>query len=569
MKKLKNFLTIFIFISIFIFSSSAYAEDMTITRFHSDINIYEDSSIDVKETIEVEFQKPRHGIYRDIPYIYKDDLGGRVKTPLKVIKVTDENGHSLKYKTKREGGNIRIRIGNPDRYVSGKKTYIINYGVENIIIFFADHDELYWNVTGNEWDASMKDVSSRVLLSSKKETKEKWASCYTGPLGSRESKCGYEPLGNSIDFSSRSLKPYEGFTIAFGWDKGITAEPGKYKKLLWGLRDNWMFSLPVITFFLMFFLWYTGGRDPKVREAITVQYEPPKYGEQALSPAELGGLIDEVLDMRDITASIVGLAVKGFIKIEEKEKKGIIFKSTDYSLTKVKGPDNSLTEFEKDVMDDLFGPDNNVSISELKNTFYKNIPDLKKTLYEDLRSKGYFRNNPENVRKGYMIAGFIILGLGFILGINLADRFGGRSVLAGILTGLPVLVFAMFMPAKTVSGAKALADIKGFEEFLSRAEKDRLDRMKDEHLFEKFLPYAMALNVADNWADAFEGIYQKPPEWYSSPGGLSGFSTGHFNSSLNSAMGSIGSAMASAPRSSSGGGGSSGGGFGGGGGGSW
>lgn len=570
----KDFIKFLIPVLILSVTATAYAEDITLTKFHSDINIYENSEIDVKERIEVEFHRPRHGIYREIPYIYKDDFGGRVKTPLKVIEVIDEKGNPWRYKAKRvSGGFIHIRIGDPDKYVIGKKTYIISYRVDNVIRFFPDHDELYWNITGNGWNASIRDVSATVTLSSKKETKDKWASCYTGPFGSQESKCGYKPLGNSIDFTSRNLKPYEGFTIAYGWDKGIIREPGKFQRLIWEIKDNWIFSLPIISFLLMFFLWYSGGRDPRVREAITVQYQPPKYGGQTLNPAEVGALIDETLNMRDITASIVGLAVKGFIKIEEKEKKGIIFTSTDYSLTKVKDPDTSLTDFEKELMDDLFGSGKTVSVSSLKNEFYKNIPDLKKTLYDDLKSKGYFRNNPDNIRKGYLIAGFVILVLGFILGTSLADRLGARSILAGILTGLPVLGFARFMPSKTVSGARALADVKGFEEFLSRAEKDRLKRMHDEHLFEKFLPYAMALNVEDNWAEAFEGIYQKPPEWYSSPGGLRGFSTVSFSSSLNSAMSSIGSAMASAPRSSgggfSGGGGSSGGGFGGGGGGSW
>lgn len=549
------------------------ARDMTITKYHSDIIVYESSRIEVKETIEVQFYRKRHGIYRDIPYIYNDDLGGKVKTPIEVIGVTNEKNKSWRYKTIRQGGNIRIQIGDPDKYVTGKNTYIIHYRVDNVILFFPDHDELYWNAVGTGWDAEIRDVSATVTLSSKKETKEKWASCYTGPFGSKEMKCGYKPSGNTILFTSRDLRPYEGFTIAYGWDKGIIKEPNRYQRLLWKIKENWIFALPLISVLMMYYLWYTGGRDPKVREVVAVQYEPPKFRGQSLNPAEVGSLVDETLHMRDITASIIGLAVKGFIKIEESKKKGIIFDSTDFSLTKVKEPDSSLSDFESKLMGDLFGSGKVVSISSLKNKFYKNIPDLKKTLYRDLKSKGYFRSNPEDVRLGYMIAGFILLVLGFIVGISLSDTLGARSVLAGILTGIPLLAFAKFMPSKTIEGARTLADIKGFEEFLRRAEKDRLERMKDENLFSKYLPYAMALNVEEEWAEAFEGIYQKPPEWYSSPGGFKRFSTSSFTSGLDSAMSSIGSALASAPRSSgggfSGGGGSSGGGSGGGGGGSW
>lgn len=589
MKSLK-FLMLF-FIAFLIGVSTAYGKDITLNKFHSNINIYEDSGILVQETIEVEFHRQRHGIYREIPYIYRDALGKTIKTPLKVINVEDDKGNRWKYKTSRQGGNIFIRIGDPDKYVTGKKTYIITYRVDNVILFFPDRDEIYWNVTGNGWDAPIKNVSATVTPSFKKEIEEKWASCYTGVLGSTETKCSFKPTDNSISFTSRNLNPYEGFTIAYGWNKGITKEPGIYKKVIWAIRDNWIFSLPLLSFIFMFLLWYSGGRDPKVRESVAVQYAPPIYKGNAMSPAEIGVLIDEKLDMRDITASIIGLAVKGFIRIEEKERfilkgddeisKKVLkfvaflgsFDNTDYLLVKVKEIDKSLSDFEIKLMDALFESGRSVSISELKNKFYKNIPILKKIIYKSLVSKDYFRSSPDNIRNGYTIAGVLLLVLGFILGTILSDSIGARAVLAGILTGIPVLGFARFMPSKTISGARALTDVKGFEEFLSRAEKDRLERMMDENLFEKYLPYAIALNVVDRWSSAFEGIFQKPPEWYSSPRGFGVFSTSNFASRIDGAMSKMSTAMASAPRSSgsssSGGGGSSGGGSGGGGGGSW
>jgi uncharacterized membrane protein len=151
-----------------------------------------------------------------------------------------------------------------------------------------------------------------------------------------------------------------------------------------------------------------------------------------------------------------------------------------------------------------------------------------------------------------------------------------KSIIAAILTGLPVILFAKYMPAKTRAGVSAYMDILGFQEFMNRAEKDRLERMGDMNLFSKFLPYAIALDVADNWAEAFEGIYQDPPQWYVSPGGFRAFSPYLFTHSINSVTTNLASAMFSAPRGSGtgggggfGGGGFSGGGFGGGGGGSW
>ena len=181
------------------------------------------------------------------------------------------------------------------------------------------------------------------------------------------------------------------------------------------------------------------------------------------------------------------------------------------------------------------------------------------------------------MRNSYLVAGFLVFVFSVLAFVFFIPNPGWKGILAGILTGIPVLAFAKFMPAKTRAGASAYMDILGFQEFMNRAEKDRLERMGDKDLFSKFLPYAIALDVADNWAKAFEGIYQEPPDWYVSPGGFRTFSPYAFTHSLNSVTSDLSSAMFSAPRGSSGGGsgggfgggGSSGGGFGGGGGGSW
>ena len=218
-----------------------------------------------------------------------------------------------------------------------------------------------------------------------------------------------------------------------------------------------------------------------------------------------------------------------------------------------------------------------VYVSELKNKFYTNLKTLKKVLYGELIRKKYFLTNPENVRNSYGVIGFLIIIFGGFAAVFLVPSSPGKGIFAFILTGLPVLAFARFMPAKTKTGAGAYMDILGFQEFMNRAEKDRIERMGDTNLFSKFLPYAIALDVADNWAKAFEGIYQNPPDWYVSPMGHRTFSAYTFSHSLNSVTSSLSSAMFSAPRGSGtgggggggGGGGSSGGGFGGGGGGSW
>jgi hypothetical protein len=560
------------------FVSSAYAQDFTINNFHSDITINEDSSFTVSEKIIVQFHASKHGIYREMPFKYTDERGNTI-TPLKVLSVTDDSGKDWEYKTTKKGNIINIRIGDPKKYVEGIQTYVITYTVENAILFFDDHDELYWNVTGNYWWAPVQKASAQVTLSAKNMSRKLWAACYTGTLGSREAQCGYETSQNIADFFTRkSLASHEGFTIAFGWDKGLVSPPSAWKKFLWevDLKENWVFLLPFVSLIFMVNLWRAKGRDPRVREAVTVRYEPPKYNNVPLTPGEAGTLIDEKLDSRDITSTIVGLAVKGYIKIEESKTEGLIFDSTDFYLAKVKAPDDNLSPFEKILMSKIFTTEMpGRMVSDMKNQFYKELDLLKNTLYGELISKKYFLVGPEKVRRVYVTAGIFLAVLCSIVFVLLTSP--GKGWVAGVLTGLPVLAFSKAMPAKTKSGASAYMDVLGFQEFMSRAEKDQLERMGDKNLFSKFLPYAIALNVVDNWAKAFEGIFQEPPQWYVSHAGMRTFSPYHFSRSITSAASSLASAMYSAPRGSGisggggggGGGGFSGGGFGGGGGGSW
>src|SRR4030042_4352716 len=132
---------IILFISL-IFARPVFAQYFTINNYHSDIDINEDSSFVVKETIDVEFHRQRHGIYREIPFKYTDEFLKTTRTPLKLLSVTNESGKEWKYRVKKTGNVINIRIGDPDIYVSGNQIYEIQYKVENELLFFNDHDEI-------------------------------------------------------------------------------------------------------------------------------------------------------------------------------------------------------------------------------------------------------------------------------------------------------------------------------------------------------------------------------------------------------------------------------------------
>ena len=561
-------------------SGSARAEYFTIGSYHSDIVVHRDSSVTVTETIETFFSSRRHGIYRDIPFRYTDELGKKTTAPVRIVSVTDQFHTGRPYRVTRTGDAVRVRIGKRDRYVDGMQVYVITYTVNNAILFLDDRDELYWNVTGNDWGTTIRNASARVTVESGRDDIHSRGSCYTGQRGSRASSCSFRPSARGGDFrTDQSLPPRAGITLALGWDKGIVRPPSSLQSFAWALNlsENGVFLLPLATLAFMFGHWYRRGKDPDVGDTVAVLYAPPEEEGHPLLPAEVGALADERLDPKDITASIVGLAVKGHLKIEERKTAGILFDRTDYLLRENRGGRDTLSPLEKRLLSNLFaGHAGEVLVSDLKYSFYRKLEGLKTTTFQRLKSLGYFRTLPGSVKGIYLGigigVGFVGAFFGAIAGI-ITGGDPGKAVAAAVLSGLAIVLFAPFMPVKTRKGAQALAKVKGFEEFLLRAEKDRLERMKDQNLFEKYLPYAIALGVSDRWARAFEGICQEAPRWYASRGGFDTFHPVNFQRSLGNALSDMGNAMYAAPRSSggggSGGGGSSGGGFGGGGGGSW
>lgn len=242
---------------------------------------------------------------------------------------------------------------------------------------------------------------------------------------------------------------------------------------------------------------------------------------------------------------------------------------------KARGEWGVLKAHERDLLQAMFADSvESVTLSDLKNKFYKHLPGLCDGLYGMLVSGGFYTGRPDRVRALYTVGGVIAGGLLAAASGTLMTAFGMQPVagiVAGILSGVIIVLFGWFMPSRTVRGTRELEKVLGFQEFLSRVESDRLDRMvKTPEMFEKFLPYAMVLGVEANWAKAFEGIYKEPPQWYSGPAGMHTFQPSTFTRNLGVMSTQAASVMASSPRSSGGSGfsvGSSGGGFGGGGGG--
>jgi uncharacterized membrane protein YgcG len=588
---------------------------MVLERFDSELRVSLDGSVDVTESLRVRFSGEWQGIYRDLSLEHQTAQGRFERLKVEVMGVTNERGEALRFEAWREEGwTHRIQVWVPDAR-DATRTVVLRYRLSNVIRFFDEGspegplDEVYWNVTGNRWDVPIEGSGARVILPDGVYPTQ-WAG-YTGPAGSRGSDVEVEVQGSTVAFeTTRALEPREGLTVAVGWTPGAVARPLPPSMLRRLLTEGWPAVLPFLTFLLAFRHWRREGRDPK-RRAVTVQYEPP----EGLSPTEAGTLVDHKAQMHDLTATLVDLAVRGYIHIEERaDRKPGPFSGRDFffHLKKPREEWGDLAPHERRYLEALlrgasYHPDGrsleasyplfdiptgagdgagpgpsfaSVPLRFLESRFYRDLPEIQQAVYDQLITKGYYKRDPRAVGIKWTAGGVLLVVLGIAavaLGMGELDFTIAPFVLGAALfvSGVILLVMGRFMVARTTEGARAMEGALGFKEFLSRVEEDRFKRMiTSPEAFERFLPYAMAFRVEGKWAKAFEGMFSRPPEWYSGRDG-GPFRTSSFARDLGRLSSRAGSAMSSRPSGSSGssrssgsgGGGSSGGGSGGGGGG--
>jgi uncharacterized membrane protein YgcG len=546
---------------------------LAIKRFNATILVDPNADIDVTEAITAEFTGAWNGIYRKVPVVYRTSQGFNWTIRLDLLGVTNEDGVPLETEPSREGHYVKYKIRVPGA-VNATHTVMLHYRAANGIRFLDDHDELYWNVTGDEWDVPIEAASASIVLPSRATGVR--AIAFNGAYGSTARDAVVKTDGVSVRVTMpQRLEFHEGLTAVVGWNKGVVTPPTQADRTLGFLGNNWPLWIPLLTFLAMFLLWRRSGRDPR-RLPVAVQYEPP----DSITPAEAGTLLDESADMRDVTATLTDLAVRGYLRIEEREESALLGLMTrrEYVFHNLQPPPGAtpLVAHEQQVLKGLFPMgESKVKLSELENEFYKKLPAVKDNIYKRLVERGLYQSRPDRV-KGYWLAGGVLLAaVIFTVGGALAARFQLTPVpfaLAAVVSGLIVVGFARIMPARTAAGARTLERLLGFEEFLSRVEKENYERVvKTPEMFEKYLPFAMAFGVERKWARAFENIYRQPPTWYVGSN-ASAFDLNRFSHSMSDLSTRAGSAMASSPRSSSGSGfsgGSSGGGGGGGGGGGW
>lgn len=564
----------------FVFTSKVSAE--VIRDFSSTINVMPDSSIIVKEKISYDFEDVlRHGITRTIP------LFNSKNEPIKIeiISVALNDNDNYKFTTDITNNILTIKIGDPSMLISSMKEYTIVYRVLGSISYYDNFDEIYWNATGNDWQVSILKSEVSVILPNNVFSTQQ--SCYYGKPGSKV-QCN---ISDTNVFSSNSIiNAKEGLTVAVGFSKGVVATYSNIIKIdKYEIpKTFWPLFIPIIVFILMFIRWFKKGRDPKGTGVIIPQYDVPEN----LTPIEVGVIINDEIKNKNISAEIIYLATKGYIKIKQVEPDRdnylCLIKNKDYELTLLKEEGLLNNIFDKKILKAIFGDNAEIGgkslLSSLNNNFYKSIKDINESVINTLLIKKYYLNFP----KMKLHISFIFIGIWIAFMFNIFLNVLGNTdsvstlfkVILFVSIILSIIIFLIFnnlMPAKSIKGVALKEYLLGLKEYLQIAEKDRLNFHnapdKKPEIFESLLPYAMVFRVEELWAKEFKDIYNNPPQWYENKSSsFTIINFGHEISIFNTAASSILSSSSSNNRvgmSGSSGGGFSGGGGGGGGGGSW
>jgi hypothetical protein len=492
----------------------------SIDSFVVSLVVNADGGLIVREDITVDFRGAHQGIFRRIPLRYTRD-GVEYPLHLDAIGVYDDASQPLRTEVSYPARAVMIKAWVPGA-VNTKKTITVVYHVRRGVVGYDGHDELYWNATGTEWHAPIGLAEVFVTLPPGVPDAEVRTAAYTGPLNAVGQDFAVDRVQSYWRFrTTRGLRPREGITVVVGWPPGHVAPPSQLRRVQWLVADYWPLALPALAFVWGAFVWQAFGRDPASNRSIKPEYEPPG----GLMPAEAGVLVDDRADPRDVIATVVDLAVRGYLQIEPITT---AFGEPDFMFKRLKPVvgDPDLQPFELFVLAKFFGADwvlNMRLLSEVRRDYENVFPPIRDQLYRAMVQDGLFPASPGHVRSGWMLAGLLTAIGGFTLPHFLPSWLGAYEpwLRIGIVaSGLVFIGWGWFMPRKTRDGVQRLANVRGFQEFLERAEKDRLERLPPDTLH-RWLPWAIALGVTERWIFNFQGIKVAAPTWYQSRGDFS------------------------------------------------
>ncbi len=580
-------------------SASAQSAGEHIADYRVGMQLQRDGTLLMDEQITYDFgPTAHHGIFRDLVERETYDrspehVGGRWDRVYRIrdVKVTAD-GHGTPVKTSHSGSYLHIRIGDPGVTVTGVHRYTLTYSIQGAPRTFPDHQELNWDAIGNQWPVPIAEAA--VTLSVPGSISQ--ATCFTGPQGATLPCAEARPLADTAQFAQSRLGPDEGLTIVVGLpphslvpDPQPILEKRRTLADAFAVRANTL--IPAIVLALLAVggalrLAWRKGRDRRYSGSATdaafgnttgeeelvglrsdegpVEFVPP----DGVLPGQVGTLVDEHANLVDVTATIVDLAVRGWLTITELDDK-------DYQLdaTQVAGK-GTLLPYETELMNALFGNGPSVKLSDLKYKFRAQLSVIQSALYDDTVTQGWYRVRPDRIRQVWVALGIVALvvavGVTVVVGVTSSFALVPLGLVLGALT---LLAAAHNMPARTGKGRAMFSRVRGFRRLFDEGDQGLREKFAEDHdVFSKYLPYAIVFGCTDKWARVFSQLDAAQVEtgWYH---GTAPFNALLLASSINHfgtvATGTLYASQPSSSSSSGFGGGFSGGGGGGGGGGSW
>lgn len=581
-----------------------------IVRYDQTIELRPDGRAGVTLELDVDFgSDPNRGPV--LWYLVKQPVEAEEPTD-RVYRMTDffvtsSTGAETAVETSEEGAYLEVRIGDEDRDdFTGVHSYRITYQVEGWVSSTEhfprlDEDELYLNVIGSAWQVPLEDVRVTVI----------------GPADVADAECvatdGDEPCtdadhtGTTAELTQDELDAGEPMTVRVTYPAGTFAGAPPL------LQDRWTagraFAAEPGPLALTAVLGLGGtaavvhrvrrrGRDeqfrgltpglapaagqqadvgPRTKAPVAVRFTPP----DGLRPGQVGTLVDEVADPHDVTATLVDLAVRGYLRIEQVEAPDDDGSGGDWRLVLLGGTDEAgLLAFERLLLTELFEGRDTITLSELRTTFAASMAQVQDALYDDVTTQGWFRDNPKHVRTAWGLAAAGLITVGVVATVLLAIWTTWALVgVAVVAVGVVAAAVTGTAPARTAAGTAVLAQAQGFRQYLETAEADQIRFEEGEDLFSRYLPFAIAFGLAERWAGVFaelaaRGQAMPEPTWYVGAAYLHGgfwHDAGAFTRDLTGFTAMADSAISTPTPGSSGSGGStfSGGGVSGGGGGTW
>jgi hypothetical protein len=569
----------------------------------------------------------KRGIYRDFPTTYKDHAGNRYIVGFAILSVARDGKPEAYHTETLSNGIRIYMGRKEYLLPPGEHTYALSYRTDRQLGFFKDRDELYWNVTGNGWNFPIETALATVVLPPGVSADQMVLEGYTGPMGAKGKNfsAAVVPDAKAVFKTTRRLFAREGFTIAVGWPKGYVREPSVLEKTIDSLKDNLtllvvFIGIAVILLYYVL-IWFSAGRDP-ARGVIMPIYAPP----DSLSPASMRFMAEMGYDDKVFAAAVIDMAVKGCLSIRETNGKYTLTK-TDENTSSLSAEEKKIAArlFQSDNSITL-EVKNHSQIAAAKNALRTSLTlSFEKTHFVTNRKAFVIGvvisaaavaasllsalDQPEvsflgiwltgwsvgvvflaimvvklwrqvftGARKLGTVAGSLgaaILMTGFALPFFGAEIFVltilGRSSpgLVGLLVVVVVMNMAFYhlLKAPTLLGRRILDRIEGFKMFLGATSGDRLQRMvpaeRTPELYEKYLPYALALNVEQAWTEQFTDVLSRAmrpdgsgyhPGWYSGSM-FDSAQVGSFGDVVGSSLTSAISSSSTAPGSSSGSGG--------------